>query len=130
MGKIVDKKFVQYILNEMIKCVKRGDFVVIKTDKNKTFASEFNITDELRRSMLLDVKVEDYFNSDESRNFSGRFIHEFCPKYELYNMLGIIELVDVYIKFEIEEEDTGKQTVVIGLHRPEKEIRYVFKNKN
>jgi len=128
MGKIIGKELVEYILDEMYECVERGDFVLLKTEKNKIFASEFNITDELSRRMLLDLKFTDYFISDESRNFAGRFIHEFCPKYILNDIFGTEEKVDVYIKFEIEEDNTGKQTVVIGFHRPEKEVHYVFKN--
>jgi len=102
----------------------------VKTEKNKTFASDFNITDKLRRRMLLDVKVEDYFNSDESRNFPGRYVHEFCPKYNLCNIDGNDELVDVYVKIEVEEEHTGKQIVVISFHRPEKEVRFAFSSQS
>jgi len=128
MGKIRGKELVEYILDEMIECVERGNFVVKRTEKNEEFAFEFSLTTELQRNMLLAIKAEDYFNSDESRNFPGRYIHEFCPKYNLCNMNGNEELVDVYVKFEIEEESTGNQTVVISLHRPEKEVRYAFKD--
>jgi hypothetical protein len=46
----------------------------------------------------------------------------------LCNLDGNDELVDVYIKFEVEEEDSGKQTVVISLHRAEKEVHFAFKS--
>jgi len=127
MGKISDKGLIEYILDEMIECVEQGNFVVKQTEKNEVFAFEFSLTDESRRNMLLSLKVEDYFNSDESRNFPGRYIHEFCPKYNLINIDGNDEQVDVYVKFEVEEEDIGKQTVVISLHRAEKEVHFVFK---
>ena len=130
MGKIIGKGLVKYILDEMIECVEQGNFVVKQTDKNKEFAFEFSLTTELQRNILLAIKVEDYFNSNESRNFPGRYIHEFCPNYRLCNMDGNEESVDVYVKFEVEEENTGKQTVVISLHRPEKEVRYAFKDRN
>jgi len=35
-------------------------------------------------------------------------------------------LVDVYVKFEVEEENAGKQTVVVSLHRAEKEVHFAF----
>ena len=127
MGKISDKGLIEYILDEMIECVEQGNFVVKQTEKNEVFAFEFSLNDESRRNMLLSLKVEDYFNSDESRNFPGRYIHEFCPKYNLINIYGNDEQVDVYVKFEVEEEDIGKQTVVISLHRAEKEVHFVFK---
>ena len=128
MGKISGKGLVEYILDEMIECVEQGNFVVKQTEKNEVFAFEFSLTNEKRRNMLLSLKVEDYFNSDESRNFPGRYIHEFCPKYKLVNIEGNDELVDVYVKFEVEEEDTGKQTVVVSLHRAEKEVHFAFKS--
>ena len=127
MGKIHGKALVEFILDEMIECVEQGNFVVKQTDKNEEFAFEFSLTIEEIRNMLLAIKVEDYFNSDESRNFPGRYIHEFCPNYSLCDIDGNEESVDVYIKFEVEEENTGKQTVVISLHRPEKEVRFAFK---
>ena len=127
MGKIHGKVLVEFILDEMIECVEQGNFVVKQTDKNEEFAFEFSLTIEEIRNMLLAIKVEDYFNSDESRNFPGRYIHEFCPNYSLCDIDGNEESVDVYIKFEVEEENTGKQTVVISLHRPEKEVHFAFK---
>jgi len=127
MGKIIGKGLVEYILDEMIECVEQGNFVVKLTDKNEEFAFEFSLTIEMIRNMLLTIKVEDYFNSDESRNFPGRYIHEFCSNYNLCSLGGNVESVDVYVKFEIEEERTGKQTVVISLHRPEKQVHFPFK---
>ena len=129
MGKISSRGLVAYILNEVIECVEQGNFVVKRTEKNEEFAFEFSLTTELRRKMLLALRVEDYFNSDASRNFPGRYIHEFCPKYSICNMDGNEELVDVYVKFEVEEEDTGKQTVVISLHRAENEVYFAFKDR-
>ena len=128
MGKISGRGLVEYILDEMMECVEQGNFVVKQTEKNEEFAFEFSLTTELRRKMLLALKVEDYFNSAESRNFPGRYVHEFCHKHSLCSMDGNEELVDVYVKFEVEEEDSGKQTVVISLHRPEKEVYYAFKD--
>ena len=127
MGKISGKGLVEYILDEMMECVEQGNFVVKQTEKNEEFAFEFSLTNEIRRNMLLTLKVEDYFNSNESKNFPGRYIHEFCPQYNLINVDGNDESVDVYVKFEVEEEDTGKQTVVISLHRAEKGVHFAFK---
>ena len=127
MGKISGKGLVEYILDEMMECVEQGNFVVKQTEKNEEFAFEFSLTNEIRRNMLLTLKVEDYFNSNESRNFPGRYIHEFCPQYNLINVEGNNELVYVYVKFEVEEDNTGKQTVVISLHRAEKEVHFAFK---
>jgi hypothetical protein len=126
MGRIHGRGLVEYILDEMMECVEQGNFVVKQTDKNEEFAFEFSLTTELKRNILLALKVEDYFNSDESRNFPGRYIHEFCPKYSLCNMEGNEEVVDVYVKFEVEEENTGKQTVVVSLHRAEKEVHFAY----
>jgi len=126
MGKVHGKGLVEYILEEMMECVEQGNFVVKQTDKNEEFAFEFSLTTELKRNMLLAIKVNDYFNSDESRNFPGRYIHEFCPIYNLCNMDGNEELVDVYVKFEVEEDNTGKQTVIVSLHRAEKEVHFAF----
>jgi hypothetical protein len=126
MGKVHGKGLVEYILEEMMECVEQGNFVIKQTDKNEEFAFEFSLTTELKSNMLLAIKVEDYFNSDESRNFPGRYIHEFCPIYNLCNMDGNEEPVDVYVKFEVEEDNTGKQTVIVSLHRAEKEVHYAF----
>jgi len=128
MGKIIEKHFVKYILDEMQTCVKLGNYVVLKTEKNEMFTFEYALTNDIKRNILLSLKIEDYFNSSESKNFPDRFIHEFCPIYKLLNYNGEIEAVKIYVKFEIEEDQNNNQTVVIGLHKPDREIHYPFIN--
>ena len=129
MGKIFDKNLVTILLEEMRECVESDDFVVIQTEKNKAFISEYALTRYLQKELLLAIRAEDYFYSSESRNFPGRYIHEFCPDYQLCAFDGNMESLSVYVKFEIEEVDPGIQTVVISLHLPEHPVCFPFSEK-
>ena len=126
MGKIFDKNLVSILLEEMRECVESDEFVVLQTEKNKAFISEYALTRHLQKELLLAISAEDYFYSSESRNFPGRYIHEFCPDHQLCAFDGNVKSLSVYVKFEIEEVDPGIQTVVISLHLPEHPVRFPF----
>ena len=125
MGKVYDRILVNLVLDEMKECVESSNFVVKMTDKNKAFISEYALTREMQREMLLGIDAEDYFNSSESRNFPGKYVHEFCPTYDLYTFEGEHKRVSTYVKFEVEcEADTDKQPVVISLHCAERSVHF------
>jgi hypothetical protein len=125
MGNVYDSVLVNLILDEMRECVESNNFVVKTTDKNKAFISEYALSREMQRDMLLGIAVEDYFNSSESRNFPGKYVHEFCPTYDLHTFNGEQQSVSTYVKFEVEyEADAEKQTVVISLHWAERQVHF------
>jgi Zn-finger domain-containing protein len=127
MGKIQDMSLISFILEEMRECVEYDNFVIKRTDKNKEFISEYALTREMQRDMLLAIAVEDYFNSSESRNFPEKYVHEFCPLYNLCTVDGKDELVSTYVKFELENDvASGEQAVVISFHSAERPVHYPF----
>jgi len=121
--------FVSFILEEMKECVQSNNFVVKSTVKNDDFMAEYFITREVQRNVLLALTTRDFFNFSESRNFPGRYVHEFCPTHSLTKFDGTVKDVEIYIKFEVEREDeTDVQTVVISFHPPDgRHINYPFR---
>ena len=129
MSKIYDANLVAIILEEMRECVESDNFVLVQTEKNKAFISEYALSRNMQKELLLAINVEDYFNSSESRNFSGRYVHEFCPNIELCAFDGNSANLSVYVKFELEEVNPDLHVVVISLHLPEYPVCYPFIDK-
>ena len=127
MAVYYDKNLVRFVLEEMRECVEAGNFVVLQTRKNTVFEIDYNVTSKMKRSILLAIEVEDYFNTAEDWEFPDCYVHEFCLKYDLHTPEGNKTTVDIYVKFQIrEEKDTGVHTLVLSLHEAENPAIYPF----
>ena len=129
MENIFDRNLVGIVLEQMRECVRSDRFVVKQTGKNKAFIAEYGLSRKMQQDLLLCIKVGDYFNSSESRNFPDKYVHEFCPTFELLTCEGTPEEVSTYVKFEIERDRAENYTVVISLHTAERMVCYPFSDE-
>ena len=122
-----DRGLVELVLVQVRECVEADSYVVLSREKNSDFISEYALTKQRQKGILLAMTVDDYCGSEASRNYSGRYVHTFCPNVPLLAVDGHSETVDVYVKLEVESYDGGKQTVVISFHKPEHPMEYAFR---
>jgi hypothetical protein len=113
-------------------CVREGRFIISKNEnrqENVDFINEYNLSSRRQKEILLKIKLEDFCHSLQNTKigFEHEVLYVFCPQVMLFNFVGIKELVDIYIKFNLIESDNKKRVVVISFHKRNKLIDYLFK---
>ena len=101
-------------------------FIILSRGKNLDFISEYNLTKQIQKDMLMALTIEDYLDCEESINFPGKYVHKLSHYYNIILPEGEIEQAHIYIKFEIENEEIEDQTVIISFHRLEFPVQHPF----
>jgi hypothetical protein len=131
-GQNYSREQIAAILTTIQECVREGRFVISKNEnrqKNVDFINEYNLSSKRQKKILLKIEPEDFCHSLQNTNigFEHEVLYVFCPQVMLLNFDGIEELVDVYIKFNLIDINSGKRVVVISLHKRNKPIDYLFR---
>lgn len=120
-------------LIEIIKdCAREGRYTISLEDnklENIQFIDEYNINRNKCIDILFDLEVEDfcYGLQDMKDGIELKDLYVFCPKRELYNIRGLKEEVDIYLKFDVIELQGNEYRVVFSMHKRNKPITYIFK---
>ncbi len=122
---------IEEVLGSIKKCIRNRQFTISMNDnrrENRSFIDEYNIRSDKQISILLGVQVEDFCYS--VNNIKSGYEHEilyiFAPSVTLPRV-GIQEVVDVYLKFNIIARKSGNFTVVISFHKLNRAIDYLFR---
>ena len=127
MGQGITKILVSVILENMRECVQESRFYIEPNRlENDNFIRDFDLSEEDQAEILNGLRVEDYCESEESRRFSGNYLHIFAPKLTLKNQNQELEELTMYIKFEIRQLKTGEIVAVVSFHRLNFKIFYAF----
>lgn len=123
---------IEEVLNKIKKCVSLGKYTISQNDKrqeNIDFINEYNIRSDKQKSILMQIKVEDFCHTLQNTNLGYEYevLYVFVPQVELFNADGEAETVDVYTKFNVIDLPTGSRTVVISFHKRNKPIDYLFR---
>lgn len=126
------KDQIEVILNEIKECVLLNRFTISINDKRKEnidFIKEYNIRDNKQKSILLNIKVDDFCHSlkNDHKGYEDEILYVFVPQMELYNADGEAEMIDIYTKFNIIKSPKGNTTIVISFHKRNKPIDYLFR---
>lgn len=120
-------------LIEIIKdCVMENRYT-ISIDDNKSenlqFIEEYNITENKCMDMLFKLDYKDfcYGLHNMQDGIEKEDLYVFCPQCELYNIKGIKELVDIYLKLYILESNFNEYRLIVSFHKRNKPITYLFK---
>lgn len=126
------KEEIEEVLNKIKKCVSLGKYTISQNDKrqeNINFINEYNIRSDKQKSILMQIRVEDFCHTLQNTNLGYEYevLYVFVPQVELFNADGDAETVDIYTKFNVIDLPTGKRTVVISFHKRNKPIDYLFR---
>ncbi len=126
------RKGIEEVLDKIKKCVASGKYTISLNERrreNIDFINEYNIRTDKQKSILMQIKVEDFCHTLQNTKpgYEYEVLYVFVPQIELYNADGEEETVDIYTKFNVIDLPAGNRTVVISFHRRNKPIDYLFR---
>ena len=126
------RKEIEEVLDKIKKCVASGQYTISLNEmrrENIDFINEYNIRTDKQKSILMQIKVEDFCHTLQNTKpgYEYEVLYVFVPQIELYNADGEEETVDIYTKFNVIDLPAGNRTVVISFHRRNKPIDYLFR---
>ena len=103
-------------------CVRESRFIISKNEnrqENIDFLNEYNLSSRRQKEILLKIQTEDFCHSLQNTKigFEHEVLYVFCPQVMLFNFDGIEELVDIYTKFNLIDNDNKKLVLVISFHK-------------
>ncbi|MVX64877.1 hypothetical protein [Clostridium chromiireducens] len=113
-------------------CALEGRYTISFEDnkfENIQFIQEYNINENKRIHILFNLKYTNfcYGLQNMKEGIEQNNLYVFCSQEELYNIEGIKELVDIYLKFNIIHSDLEEYRIIVSMHKRNKPSTYLFK---
>lgn len=126
------KEDIEVVLDKIKSCVGNGKYTIALNEnrqENIDFINEYNIRSNKQKSILLQLKVEDFCHTLQNTKLGYEYevLYVFVPQVQLFNADGVEEVIDVYTKFNLIDLPNGRRTVVISFHKRNKSIDYLFR---
>lgn len=126
------KEEIDTVLDKIKSCVGNNKYTIALNEnrqENIDFINEYNIRSNKQKSILLQLKTEDFCHTLQNTKLGYEYevLYVFVPQVQLFNADGVEETVDVYTKFNIIDLPNGHRTVVISFHKRNKPIDYLFR---
>lgn len=126
------RKEIKDVLDKFKDCVKSGRYIISlnnERQENIAFIQRYNIRDEKKREILLQIQCDDFAHSlrNTKEGYEHEVLYVFVPQVELFNADGYVETVNVYVKINIIERSKGDRVVVISFHKANKPVNYLFR---
>jgi len=126
------RKQICSVLDIIKDCVRKNRYIISKNEnrqENIHFIQEYNLTSRKQSEILLKIEPEDFCHIIQNTNigFEHEILYVFCPQVMLFNIDDEEELVDIYTKFNIINDVSGKRVIVISFHKRNKPIDYLLK---
>lgn len=123
---------IDIILDKIKSCVGNNKYTIALNENrqgNIDFINEYNIRSDKQKSILLQLKTEDFCHTLQNTKIGYEYevLYVFVPQVKLFNADGVEETVDVYTKFNVIDMPNGSRTVVISFHKRNKPIDYLFR---
>lgn len=120
------------ILAKIKSCIGKNQYTISLNEnrqENIDFINEYNIRSDKQKSILMQIKTEDFCHSLQNTKVGYEFevLYVFVPQVQLFNADGKMEIVDVYTKFNLIDMPSGNRTVVISFHKRNKSVHYLFR---
>ena len=130
------RDYTKEMINNLIEIIKEcaiEDRITVSLEGSKTeniqFIEEYNINEEKLVSIVYELKEEDFCyglkNIQDGIEYNDLFV--FCPVHQMYNITGVKESIDIYMRFDIIGIDDGTYRALVSLHKRNKPITYLFK---
>lgn len=126
------RKEIDAVLAKIKGCIEKGRFTISLNEnrqENINFINEYNIRSNKQKSILMQIKTEDFCHSlqNTKTGYEYEVLYVFVPQVRLFNADGEEETVDVYTKFNVIDLPFGSRVVVISYHKRNKPIEYLFR---
>ena len=126
------KEQIEVVLSTIQECVQNDRFSISLNEnrqENIDFINSYNLSAAKRKNILLRIETDDFCHTlnNIKLGFEHEVLYVFCPQIVLFNFEGEEELVDIYTKFNIIEDDTGNNVVTISFHKTNKPLDYLFR---
>ena len=126
------KEDIENILYIIKECIRSNKYTISFNQnrrENIAFVNDYNIRSDKQKSILLNIKVDDFCHSLQNTNigYEHEVLYVFVPQVQLFNADGVEEVIDVYTKFNLIDLPNGRRTVVISFHKRNKSIDYLFR---
>ena len=123
---------IENILAKIKECISAGKYTISLNERrqeNIDFINEYNIRSDRQKSILMQIKVEDFCHSLQNTKIGYEYevLYVFVPQVQLFNAEGKEELVDLYTKFNVLNLPSGRKNVVVSFHKRNKPIDYLFR---
>ncbi|MEF2614892.1 hypothetical protein [Faecalibacillus faecis] len=123
---------IENILAKIKECISAGKYTISLNERrqeNIDFINEYNIRSDRQKSILMQIKVEDFCHSLQNTKIGYEYevLYVFVPQVQLFNAEGKEELVALYTKFNVLNLPSGRKTVVVSFHKRNKPIDYLFR---
>lgn len=123
---------IDLVLEKIKSCVVNNKYTIALNEnrqENIDFINEYNIRSNKQKSILLQLKTEDFCHTLQNTKIGYEYevLYVFVPQVKLFNADGEEEAVDIYTKFNIIDLPSGSRTVVISFHKQNKPIDYLFR---
>lgn len=128
-----NKDDIDRILKIIKECVKNDKYTISINEnrqENIDFINEYNIRSERQKSILMELKIEDFCHTlqNTKAGYEHEILYVFAPQVYLFEAQGTEVTVDMYIKINIIGTVGGDRVVVISFHRRNKPIEYLFRD--
>lgn len=128
-----NKDDIDRILKIIKECVKNDKYTISINEnrqENIDFINEYNIRSERQKSILMELKIEDFCHTlqNTKAGYEREILYVFAPQVYLFEAQGTEVTVDMYIKINIIGTVGGDRVVVISFHRRNKPIEYLFRD--
>lgn len=118
MSKIFSVSEIDEIIIKFKSCIKKGNYYILNgrgRKKNMQFIEEFNLNKIKIERLLLSIDAQEFDSMQIGKNkdFSGEKLWIFILDRELTCFDGNKEVIDIYLKWYFEKEDS----VIISFHK-------------
>ncbi len=122
---------IEIVLSKIKQCISSNHYTISLNEnrqENINFINEYNIRNNKQKSILMQIKVEDFCHSLQNTKFGYEYevLYVFAPQVQLFSANGE-ETVNIYIKFNVIDLPSGCSTVVISFHKLNRKINYLFR---
>lgn len=126
------KDEIDVVLKGIKSCICNNKYTIALNEnrqENINFINEYNIRSSKQKSILLQIKTEDfcYTLQNTKPGYEHELLYVFVPQVKLFNADGEEENIDVYTKFNVIDIHGGSKTVVISFHKRNKPVEYLFR---
>ena len=104
------------VLAKIKNCVEKNRYTISLNEnrqENIDFINEYNIRSDKQKSILMQIKTEDFSHSLQNTKIGYEYevLYVFVPQVQLFNADGEEETVDVYTKFNVIDLPSGSNVI-------------------
>jgi len=119
------REVIDVILARIKSCIQNNRYTISLNEnrrENIDFINEYNISGDKQKSILLQIKTDDFCHSlqNTEMGYEHEVLYAFVSQVQLFNAEGTPETVDVYTKFNVIDVPFGSWVVVVAVYKSDR----------